>query len=194
MGVGWGHGALANTPNQGTFKGPRQEKAAQNGPGKEHQRGSWTPGSQEEGRGRHRNDGLEPKDTEGSAGFGDMKSEATLTGKVQGGAGVRGSEGCGQTQVVLARRLGEKGQEQPRETKMQETQQVCPAHGRDPAERRKDAGADAGGTRAGKQGGLQEQVEGLALTPVNTGGEGGGLAVKRVPFSSRRQVGLPVKR
>ena len=29
MGVGWGHGALANTPNQGTFKGPRQEKAAQ---------------------------------------------------------------------------------------------------------------------------------------------------------------------
>ena len=72
------------------------------------------------------------------------------------------------------------------------TQQAC-AHGRDPAERREDAGADAGGTRAGGQGGLQEQVEGLAFTPGNTGGEGEGLAVKGVPVSSRRQVGPPVK-
>lgn len=82
MGVGWGHGTLANTPIQGTFKGPQQEEEAQNGPGKESQRGSRTPGSQEEGRGGHRNDGLEAKVTEGPAGFGNMRSEATVTGKV----------------------------------------------------------------------------------------------------------------
>lgn len=47
-----------------------------------------------------------------------------------------GSEGRGQMQVVSARRLGKKGQEQARETKMQETRQVC-AQGRDPADREK---------------------------------------------------------
>lgn len=102
-----------------------------------------------------------------------------------------GSEGRGQMQVVLARRPGRKGQEQPREAKMQETQQAC-THGRDPADREeKRRRCRCRGTRAGEQGGLQEQVEGLALTPGNTGGEGEGLAVKGVPFSSRRQVGPP---
>ena len=137
-----------------------------------------------------------------SAGFGNMRSGATLTGKVQGGAEAGGSEGRGQMQVVLARRPGRKGQEQPREAKMQDSAGVRSREGPGrraltggtrQAERREDAGADAGGTRAGGQGGLQEQVEGLALTPGNTGGEGEGLAVKGVPVSSRRQVGPPVK-
>ena len=50
-----------------------------------------------------------------------MRSGATLTGKVQGGAEAGGSEGRGQMQVVLARRPGRKGQEQPREAKMQDS-------------------------------------------------------------------------
>ena len=51
----------------------------------------------------------------------------------------------------------------------------------DPADREeKGCRCRCWGPLSRRGGGLQEQVEGLALTPGNTGGEGGGLAIKGV--------------
>lgn len=116
-----------------------------------------------------------------------------MTGKVQEGQRWGAARDVGKCRWYWQEGLARRGRTSQEKLRCKRLSRRALTGGTRQTERRKDAGADAGGTRAGEQGGLQEQVEGLALTPGNTGGEGEGLAVKGVPFSSRRQVGPPVK-
>lgn len=116
----------------------------------------------------------------GSAGFGDMRSGATLTGKVQR-AEVGGSKGRGQMQVVLAKRPGKKkGQDQPRE-KLRCKDRRALTGGTRQTERRKSAGADAGGTEQASRR-APGQVEGPGLDPRKHRRGRRGASGQGVPF------------